>query len=217
MSNQTAPSARTRVRRVPNRGRYDLEFIYAVLDEALVCHVGFVSSGQPFVMPTLCVRIASELFIHGASTSRLIEHAASGEPLCITITLVDGVVLARSAFHHSLNYRSVVVLGQARLVSDPLEKEQVSTALVERVAPGRSWLVRAPNQLELKATSVLGVPLTESSAKVRTGGPIDDEEDLAWPVWAGVIPLRLEPQAPEVAEPQCPGATVPRLGRGLNR
>ena len=209
----TAPSERTRVRRVPKRADYEPGVIHAILDEALVCHVGFVVDEQPFVIPTIHLRQGNELFIHGSAASRMILHAAAGARLCVTVTLVDGVVLARSQFHHSLNYRSVVVLGQARLVVDQAEKRQVFASLVERFSPGRSAAVRAPNELELKATSLLALPIDEASAKTRGGGPLDDEADLAWPVWAGVIPLRLAALAPEVAEPLAPGTCAPDLGR----
>ena len=211
-SHSAAVSERTRVRRVPRRGAYDRATIDAILDEALICHVGLVHDAQPFVIPTIHVRIGDELFIHGSAASRMIEHGASSAPLCITVTLVDGVVLARSAFHHSLNYRSVVILGQARVVIDQEQKLIALTALVNRFSPGRAERVRAPNEQELKATTLLALPIAEASAKVRTGGPIDDEEDLAWPVWAGVIPLRLEALPALVAEPRAATEEVPSLG-----
>ena len=207
-----APSERTRVRRLPKRGAYDRPVIDAILDEALICHVGLVSGDQPFVIPTIHLRLGDELFIHGSAASRLLEHAGLGARLCVTVTLVDGIVLARSAFHHSMNYRSVVMLGQARFVTDTQEKLSVFAALVDRFAPGRSERTRVPNELELKATHLLAFPIAEASAKVRTGGPIDDEEDLSLPVWAGVIPLRLETQAAEIALPIAPGQIVPILG-----
>jgi len=211
-SHSAAVSERTRVRRVPRRGAYDRATIDAILDEALICHVGLVQDAQPFVIPTIHVRIGDELFIHGSAASRMIEHGVSSAPLCITVTLVDGVVLARSAFHHSLNYRSVVILGQARAVSDQGQKLVALTALVNRFSPGRAERVRAPNEQELKATTLLALPIAEASAKVRTGGPIDDEQDLAWPVWAGVIPLRLEALPALVAEPRAASEEVPSLG-----
>ena len=169
---------------MPRRGVYDRSAIDAILDEALICHVGLVHGAQPFVIPTIHFRIGDELYIHGSAASRMIEHGGSAAALCITVTLVDGVVLARSAFHHSMNYRSVVVLGQARVVSDPEEKLRAFTVLVNRFSPGRAERVRAPNEQELKATTLLALPIAEASAKVRTGGPIDDEDDLARPVWA---------------------------------
>jgi len=210
--NHSAASERTRVRRVPQRGMYDRPTIDAILDEALICHVGLVSAAQPFVIPTVHFRMGDELFIHGSAASRMIEHGASAAPLCITVTLVDGVVLARSAFHHSLNYRSVVILGQARIVSARDEKLAALTVLVNRFSPGRAERVRPPNEQELKATTLLALPIAEASAKVRSGGPIDDEADLALPVWAGVIPLRLEALPALVAEPRAAAEQVPRLG-----
>ena len=211
-SQSAAVSERTRVRRVPQRGVYDRSVIDAILDEALTCHVGLVVDAQPFVIPTIHFRIGDELYIHGSAASRMIEHGASSAPLCVTVTLVDGVVLARSAFHHSMNYRSVVILGQARVVSDRHEKLAALTVLVNRFSPGRAERVRGPNEQELKATTLLALPIAEASAKVRQGGPIDDEEDLALPVWAGVIPLRLEARPAVVAEPQAAGEAVPSLG-----
>lgn len=211
-SHSAAASERTRVRRVPGRGVYDRPSIDAILDEALICHVGLVDQAQPFVIPTIHVRMGDELYIHGSVKSRMIEHGASAAPLCITVTLVDGIVLARSAFHHSLNYRSVLILGQARVVSAEDEKRAALTALVNRFSPGRAQRVRAPNEQELRATTLLALPIAEASAKVRTGGPIDDEADLALPVWAGVIPLRLEALPALVAEPRATAAEIPSLG-----
>jgi len=216
MSQSVAPSERTRVRRVPQRGAYDRPLIDAILDEALTCHVGLVSDAQPFVIPTIHWRIGDELYIHGSAASRMIEQGVSGAPLCITVTLIDGVVLARSAFHHSLNYRSVVILGRARAVTERDEKLAALSALVERFSPGRSERVRAPSEQELKATTLLSLPIAEASAKVRRGGPIDDEKDLALPVWAGVIPLRLEALPPLVAEPEALGEPAPALGFPFN-
>ena len=212
MSRSNAPSERTRVRRVPQRASYDRSLVHAILDEGMVCHVGLVSDGQPFVIPTTHFRIADELFIHGSAASRLLEHGGSGARLCVTVTLIDGLVFARSAFHHSMNYRSVVILGQARVVTNREEKLSALTALVNRFSPGRAEHVRAPNELELKATSLLALPIAEASAKLRTGGPIDDDEDLQIRVWAGLIPLRLEPGPALVAEPPVPGEPVPGLG-----
>jgi uncharacterized protein len=211
-SQPESASERTRVRRVPKRAAYDRATIDAILDEALVCHVGFSSGDQPFVIPTIHWRSGDELYIHGSSVSRMIEHGGSAMPLCITVTLVDGIVLARSAFHHSMNYRSVVILGKARVVADPDEKLAALSALVNRFSPGRAEHVRAPNPQELKATTVLALPVEEASAKVRRGGPIDDEDDLAWPVWAGVIPLRVEALPAQVFEPCVAGSEVPSLG-----
>jgi uncharacterized protein len=196
-----APSERTTVRRLPKRAVYDQAAIHAILDEGLVCHVGFAVDGQPFVIPTTYGRIADRLYLHGSAASRMIREAAEGIPVCVTVTLLDGLVLARSAFHHSMNYRSVVVLGKAREVVDAVEKAEALTAIVDHVVAGRSAESRPPNESELRATRVLCIALDEASAKVRTGPPIDDEEDYALPHWAGVIPLRLVPQ-PVVPEPR---------------
>src|SRR5437773_2583409 len=194
-------TGRTTVRRLPKRGVYDRAAVFAILDEALVCHVGFARDGQPFVIPTIFARVEDRLYVHGSAASRMLEALAEGIDVCVTVTLVDGLVLARSAFHHSMNYRSVVVLGRARLVTDPDEKRAALVAVVEHVVPGRSRDVRDPSERELLATSVLRLDLLEVSAKVRTGPPVDDPEDMDRPCWAGEIPLRLEAQAP-VADPQ---------------
>ncbi|MEP7052453.1 MAG: pyridoxamine 5'-phosphate oxidase family protein [Pseudomonadota bacterium] len=212
MSKTLAPSERTRVRRIPARGSYDSEQINAILDEALICHVGLVSADQPFVIPTIHLRVGNELFIHGSAASRMLEHGGAGAPLCVTVTLVDGLVLARSAFHHSMNYRSVVILAAARVVADRQEKLRVFSALVDRFSPGRSQHVRGPNESELKATLLLALPIAEASAKIRSGGPLDDESDLSLPVWAGVVPIQLVTLPAEVAEPIAPGASLPTLG-----
>jgi nitroimidazol reductase NimA-like FMN-containing flavoprotein (pyridoxamine 5'-phosphate oxidase superfamily) len=207
-----APTAQTRVRRLPQRAAYDRETIHAILDEAIHCHVGFLHAGQPVVIPTIHWRVGDELFVHGSAASRMLEHGADGAPLCVTVTLVDGLVFARSAFHHSLNYRSVVVFGRARAVTEREEKLATLTALVNRFAPGRAERVRAPSELELKATLVLALPIAEASAKVRAGGPIEDEADLAIPVWTGVVPLRLAASPAQVAQPVTPGELPPALG-----
>lgn len=211
-SHSAAPSDRTRVRRAPQRGIYERSAIDAILDEALICHVGLVHGAQPFVIPTIHWRMGDELYIHGSAASRMIEHGASAAPLCVTVTLIDGVVLARSAFHHSMNYRSVVLLGQARVVNEREEKLAALTALVNRFSGGRAERVRAPNEQELKATTLLALPIVEASAKVRQGGPIDDEADLTVPVWAGVIPLRLEALPALSAEPLAAAEQAPTLG-----
>jgi len=187
---------RTRVKRLPNRGAYDRDTIYAILDEAFICHVGYVMDGQPYVIPTGYARIEDDLYIHGSSASRMLRNLAQGVDVCATITLVDGLVLARSAFHHSINYRSVVVLGKATLVEDVAEKNTALEAFTEHVIPGRWPEIRWPNELELKATSVLKLPIEEASAKVRTGDPKDDEEDYAMNIWAGVLPLTIVPGQP---------------------
>lgn len=207
-----APSDRTRVRRLPQRADYDRATIHAILDEAVNCHLGFLHVEHPIVIPTIHWRVGDELFVHGSAASRMLEHGADGTPLCVTVTLVDGLVFARSAFHHSMNYRSVVILGRARVVNERIEKLAALKALVERFAPGRAERVRAPSELELKATLVLALPISEASAKVRTGGPSEDEADLTIPVWTGVVPLRLSALPAEVAEPVTPGEIPPVLG-----
>lgn len=185
-----APTDRTRVRRLPKRGAYDRATIDAILDEGYVCHLAFVVDGQPFALPTAHVRIGDHLYVHGSSASRMLRAAAAA-PVCVTVTLLDGLVLARSAFHHSMNYRSVVVLARGEEVDDEAERLAAMRALVERLVPGRWDEIRAPDDQELRATSILRVPLDEASAKVRTGPPVDDEADLARPCWAGVVPLTL--------------------------
>jgi nitroimidazol reductase NimA-like FMN-containing flavoprotein (pyridoxamine 5'-phosphate oxidase superfamily) len=202
----TAPTDRTRVRRVPQRGQYERETIEAILDEALVSHVGFVHDGQPVVIPTLHARLGDRLYLHGSAASRMLRTLHKGVPVCVTTTLVDGLVLARSAFHHSVNYRSVVVFGTATLVEPGDETVKVLELFTEKLVPGRWADVRPPTRQELKGTKVLSVALDEASAKVRTGPPIDDDEDYDLPVWAGVLPL-----ATEVAEPQ----PDPRLDPGI--
>jgi hypothetical protein len=194
---QPAPaSERTRVRRRPERARYDAATIRAILDEGLVCHLGFVSGGQPSVIPTTYARRGDHLYVHGSAASRTLREVAKGLPVCVTVTLLDGLVLARSAFHHSMNYRSVVILGRAVEVADPEEKLFALEAIVEHVLRGRWSEVRPPTDQELRATTVLRLPLDEASAKVRAGGPLDDQEDLALGCWAGVIPLRLRAEEP---------------------
>jgi len=182
---------KTTLKRLPKRGEFNRDAVYKILDEALVCHVGFVVDGQPFVIPTSYGRIGDKLYIHGSAASRMLRSLQGGIPVCVTVTLIDGLVLARSAFHHSVNYRSVVIFGNANLVEDEEGKMAALAALTEHIVPGRWAEVRPPNAQELKATSVLVVPLEEVSAKVRTGPPVDDEEDMAIPVWAGELPVRL--------------------------
>ena len=186
------PTERTRVARLPKRGDYSRETVEAILDEGFICHVGFVVDGHPFVIPTGYARIGNTLYIHGSAASRMLRTLAGGVDVCVTVTLVDGLVLARSAFHHSINYRSVVVVGQARLVEDVEEKTAALRAVTEQIVPGRWDEVRWPNDQELKATKVLALPIEEASAKVRTGPPIDDEEDYTLDVWAGVLPLGMK-------------------------
>ena len=209
-----APTERTTLKRLPKRAEYDRERVYAILDEALVCHVGFIADGQPVVIPTGYGRIADVLYLHGSAASRMLRTLSEGVDVCVTVTLVDGLVLARSAFHHSFNYRSVVVFGRARMVTDREEKLAALRAFTEHVIAGRWNEVREPNDGELKATTVLALPLSEASAKVRTGPPVDEEEDYALPVWAGVLPLQLTTSAP-IADPRLPaGIQGPARHRG---
>jgi nitroimidazol reductase NimA-like FMN-containing flavoprotein (pyridoxamine 5'-phosphate oxidase superfamily) len=184
-----APTERTRVRRLPARANYDRAFIDAVIDEALSCHVGFAIDGRPWVVPTIHARIDDYLYLHGAVANHMLGSLADGIEACVTITIIDGLVLARSAFHHSMNYRSVMVFGRATRVDDIQEKKIALRALVEHVVPGRSADAREPSPNELRTTLLLALPISEVSAKVRTGGPIDDEEDLDLPVWAGQVGL----------------------------
>ena len=199
---------RTRLRRIPDRGSYDRAAIAAILDEALFCHVGFAAEdGQPYVIPTIHARLGDELVFHGARASRLLASMAG--PVCVTVTLIDGLVLARSVFHHSMNYRSVVVLGTAVEITDPDRKRRALDAIVEHVAPGRSAVARPPSPKELAATRVMALPLDEVSAKVRTGPPIDDPEDLERPCWAGVVPLTLGAGEPIAAPDLAAGLAPP--------
>jgi hypothetical protein len=212
-----APSARTRLRRHPERARHAAHERAAILDEALVAHVGFVVDGQPFVIPTLHARQGDTLYLHGSAASRMAKHLAEGLPVCVTVSLIDGLVLARSAYHHSINYRSVVVLGRARAVLDPEEKRAALRALVEQVAPGRAAEVRAPNEQELRATLVLALPLDETSVKVRSGPPVDAEEDYALPIWAGVVPLALQAGTPQPDPRLAPDMAMPAHVAGYRR
>ena len=182
---------RTKLKRLPKRGHFDRETVYAILDEGFICHIGFVVDSQPFVIPTGYARVDDKLYIHGSQASRMLRSLAGGVDACVTVTIIDGLVLARSAFHHSMNYRSVVVFGRATFVSDPEEKSAALLALSEHIVPGRWKDVREPNEQEMKLTTVLCLPLDEASAKIRTGPPLDDEEDYALPIWAGVVPLKL--------------------------
>ena len=193
---KSTKTKRTTVKRLPARGHYDRETIDSILDEGFICHVGFVFEDQPYVIPTGYARIDDYLYIHGSAASRMLRNLSKGVEVCVTVTLIDGLVLARSAFHHSINYRSVVILGRARLVSDDDEKNAVLEAFTEHIVPGRWNDVRWPTDLELKATTVLKLAIDEASAKLRTGDPKDDEEDYAMDLWAGVIPLTTETGAP---------------------
>jgi nitroimidazol reductase NimA-like FMN-containing flavoprotein (pyridoxamine 5'-phosphate oxidase superfamily) len=203
-------SDRVRLRRKRERGSYDRRTIDAILDEALLAHLGIADEhGQPFVIPTLHARSGDVVYLHGSTASRTLRALDAGAPVCLTVSLLDGLVLARAAMHHSANYRSAMLLGNARLVDSPQEKLAALEAIVEHIVPGRWAEARTPDENELKATAVLALPIDEASAKVRTGPPVDDEEDLSLPVWAGVIPLVSEARAPEADHGLPPGLTVP--------
>jgi uncharacterized protein len=199
--NQDSPTKRTQVMRLPKRGDYSDATIHSILDAGFLCHVGFVVDGQPFVIPTGYGRSGDTLYLHGSAASRMLRTLAGGVEVCVTVTLVDSLVLARSAFHHSMNYRSVVLFGTATLVEAPEEKTAALRAISEQIVPGRWDDVRWPTEQELKATKVLALPISEASAKVRTGPPLDDEEDYALHVWAGTLPFHVQVQAP-VADPR---------------
>lgn len=217
MPQSFTPTERTRVVREPQRGVYDREVIYKILDEGLVCHAGFVADGQPFVIPTLYARVGDAIYFHGSAASRMLRGAAEGAQVCVTVTLTDGIVLARSVFNHSMNYRSVVALGKTTLVEKAEEKLAALRAFTEKILPGRWDDARQPSERELKATSILRLPLTEISAKIRTGPPEDDAEDYALPVWAGVIPLRVVAGAP-IRDERCDlGIPVPRYAANYTR
>jgi nitroimidazol reductase NimA-like FMN-containing flavoprotein (pyridoxamine 5'-phosphate oxidase superfamily) len=200
------PSDRVRIRRRRERGRYEREVVDAILDEALIAHLGIAGTdGQPLVIPTLHARCGDVVYCHGSAASRTLRALAAGAPACLTVTLLDALVLARSAMHHSANYRSVMLLGQATVVTGRDEKLAALEAIVEHIVPGRWADVRWPTENELKATSILALPIEEASAKIRSGPPLDDEEDYSMDVWAGVIPLASGPMAPE-ADPRLPAA-----------
>lgn len=214
---QFTKTTKTTLKRLPDRGAFDRETVYSILDEALVCHVGFVVDGQPFVIPTSYGRVGDTLYVHGSAASRMMRSLSGKIPVCVTVTLIDGLVLARSAFHHSVNYRSVVIFGQAELVEDEPGKMAALAAITEHIVPGRWAEVREPNAQELKATTVLAVSLEEVSAKVRTGDPKDDDEDMAIPVWAGQLPLTLTPGSPINDSLLTPGIEVPDYVRNYKR
>jgi nitroimidazol reductase NimA-like FMN-containing flavoprotein (pyridoxamine 5'-phosphate oxidase superfamily) len=201
------PTERTRVVREAHRGAYDRETIYKILDEGYVCHIGFAVDGQPYVIPTLFARVGDAIYFHGSAASRMLRNASNGISVCVTVTLTDGFVLARSVFNHSMNYRSVVALGKAMLVDAPEEKLEALHAFTEKIIAGRWNDARQPNEKELKATSILRLALTEVSAKIRSGPVEDDAADYALPVWAGVIPLHLTPGAP-IRDERC-DASIP--------
>jgi uncharacterized protein len=193
---QFMPTDRTRVKRLPDRGKYDRDTVYQILDEGFVCHVGFVADGQPYVIPTGYARAGDKLYIHGSSASRMLRTLAQGVQVCVTVTLIDGLVLARSAFHSSMNYRSVVILGHATSVEDRDEKWNALHAFSEHICRGRWNDIRQPTDAEMNATTVLALPLEEVSAKIRIGPPKDDDADYSLPIWAGVLPLTLLPGDP---------------------
>lgn len=200
------PTSRTRVKRLFARARYDRDTVYAILDAGMLCHVGYVIDGQPYVTPTLYWREGDRVYWHGSAASRMLRHLAAGAPLCVTVSHIDALVLARSAFHHSANYRSVMILGTAVLVEDPAEKTERLTTFVNGLYPGRWDELRPMNEQELKATALLYLDLDEVSAKVRTGGPVDDDDDYGWPTWAGIVPLETRRGTPE---------PCPRLPEGV--
>jgi nitroimidazol reductase NimA-like FMN-containing flavoprotein (pyridoxamine 5'-phosphate oxidase superfamily) len=205
------PTARTQVRRLPQRGVYDKRQVYAILDEGYLCHVGFAVDGQPYVIPTGYARLADEIFIHGSAASRMLRALGDGVDVCVTVTLVDGFVLSRSAFHHSMNYRSVVILGRARVLADPAEKMIALRRFTNHILPGRFEEVRPPSDAELKGTMVLALPLDEVSAKIRNGPPVEDPEDVSLPAWAGVVPLHMHLGPPQPMDDLVPG--VPEIDR----
>jgi nitroimidazol reductase NimA-like FMN-containing flavoprotein (pyridoxamine 5'-phosphate oxidase superfamily) len=210
------PTSRTRVGRHAERGNYDRFQIYAILDEGFICHIGFVVDGQPYVIPTAYGRAGDQLYFHGAAANRMLRSLAQGVDVCATVTLVDGFVMARAAFRQSLNYRSVVILGKARLVTDPVEKMEALRCLTNHVVPERWEEVRVPNEKELAATSVLALPLQELSAKIRSGPPLDSEDEWSTPVWAGVVPLKMqigEPVADAHLAPSVPFVDKRRFER----
>ena len=190
------PTQHTTVKRHPERGAYDRATIDSILDEALICHLGFVADGRPFVIPTIHARDGDTLYVHGSPGSRMLRTSKEGVDICVTVTLLDGLVLARSVYNHSMNYRSAVVLGRANEVTGRDEKLRAMQRVVEHVVPGRWDDARRPNDGEIKGTTILALPLDEASAKIRYGPPTDDDDDLELPVWAGVIPLRIEPSDP---------------------
>jgi nitroimidazol reductase NimA-like FMN-containing flavoprotein (pyridoxamine 5'-phosphate oxidase superfamily) len=208
---------RTKLKRLPKRGHFDRETVYGILDEGFICHVGFAPQGQPFVIPTGYARVDDKLYVHGSQASRMLRTLSGGVDACVTVTIVDGLVLARSAFHHSMNYRSVVIFGRARIVEDREEKMAALVALSEHIVRGRWADVREPNEEEFIKTTVLELPLVEASAKIRTGPPLDDEEDYALPIWAGVIPLSLQAGEP-INDPRLPdGIEVPEYALNYRR
>lgn len=200
---------RNRLMRYPKRGHYDTATIYPILDEALVCHVGFAIDGQPYVIPTIHARMGDQLLLHGLKGGRMLDHINAGNPVCVTVTLLDGLVLARTVFNHSMNYRSAVLFGRGATIEDPATKLAALECLTEQVARGRWRDARPPNEKELKATTIVALDIESASAKIRQGPPGDDGEDLEYPVWAGVVPLPVVPQAPETDPKQTTAQPVP--------
>ncbi len=217
MSEFTVPTARTRVVREPQRAVYDRQTIYEILDEGFICHVGFTIDRQPFVIPTSYGRKGDVLYIHGSAASRMLRNASGGIPICVTVTLLDGLVLARSIFNHSMNYRSVVLVGTSVAIEDHEEKLAALRILSDHILPSRWNDARQPNDQELKATTVIRLPIEEFSAKVRQGMPIDDEVDYAFPTWAGIIPLNLVPATPVSDTRLQPGVVVPEYAEKYSR
>jgi uncharacterized protein len=201
---------RNRIKRLPKRGHYDRETIHRILDEALICHVAFVEKRQPYVIPINFARVEDRIILHGAKASRLLKHIEAGHPICVEATIVDGLVLARSVFHHSMNYRSVVVFGKGRLIEDQQEKLAALQAVTEHLIPGRWQEARLPNRKELNATSVVSIDIDEASAKVRVGPPVDEQEDYVLPIWAGILPLQEMPLAPIRDELQSGNIPLPK-------
>ena len=201
---------RNRIKRLPKRGRYDRQTIYRILDEALICHVAFVEKGQPYVIPTNFARVGDRIILHGAKASRLLKHVEAGHPICVEATIVDGLVLARSVFHHSVNYRSAVIFGKGHLIEDQQEKLIALQAVTEHLITGRWQEARLPNRKELNATSVVSIHIHEASAKLRMGPPVDEQEDYSLPVWAGVLPLQEMPLTPIRDELQSEEVLLPQ-------
>ncbi len=217
MPDSLAPSERTRVVREPQRAIYDRSEIYKILDEGFICHVGFTADSQTYVIPTMFARVGEVIYFHGSAASRMLRNLSAGLPVCVTVTLADGLVLARSVFNHSMNYRSVVALGTAQLVDVPAEKLEALRSFTEKILPGRWNDARQPNEKELKATSILKLPLTEVSAKVRIGPVEDDADDYTLPVWAGIVPLRLVTEAP-IRDERCdPCLPIPAYATNFRR
>lgn len=215
--NDIAPTARTRVKRHAERGAYARATVYDILDAGLICHVGIVEDGQPFVIPTIHARMGDRLLLHGSPGSRLLRTITNGVPLCVTVTLLDGLVLARSAMHHSMNFRSVVLLGKGSVIEDEEEKIQALRTISDHIVPGRWAEVRPPNAAELNMTMVIAIPIDEASAKIRTGPPVDDEDDYRLAVWAGVLPLQLTPQTPQPDARLLEGVSIPEYVRHYQR